>query len=210
MDGLRTSTQSQILPSDSISNIGYKLDDEPVGAYLSVTHNQHISDAINLREYRFPRFGIKDSDTAEPHTIASDRFHYTNPVDLDAHSTKLPPIAKISKIGPWEVEASTAHALTKSLLPFTYAVLLLAKAMQGPANFFIAIWKILAMAVAYTGLRRLMCWNKDGSSDVLLAPVEESLHMVKQCCMQMMEAFARALAHAAVVALRELHADDEL
>jgi hypothetical protein len=125
-------------------------------------------------------------------------------VEQQAPTTTHLNAAELFTLGPFELEPSTARALKDSLLPFAYILLLFAKAMQGPSEFFVALWRILVLAVAYTGVRKLMCWSEDGSRDVLLAPVEELAHKAKRCCIQTIETFVAALANATAVALREL------
>ncbi|KAF2439350.1 hypothetical protein P171DRAFT_448193 [Karstenula rhodostoma CBS 690.94] len=211
LDNLRTNAQTQVLPTDSISNIGDALDDESTraNANSSAVPSQKLSYAAGLHDFHFPRFNLIDSDTAGLHTSTTDRFYLNTLVDHDASSTKSLPVTDF-KLGPFKVEISTARALTESLLPFTYMVLLFSKAIQGPVELVVALWKIMVLTVAYAGLRRLMCWHEDGSSDVLLAPAEKAGHKVVQYCTQMMEMFVGALAHAILVALRELDAEDDL
>jgi hypothetical protein len=191
VDDIRASAHTQVLPIDSISNIGDELDGESIRANASVTLDPQVADAIKFHEYRFHRIRTK-----------TWMEHEASPATL------LPPV-KLFKLGPFELDPSTARALKDSLLPFTYMLLLFAKAVQGPSEFFLALWKMIVLAVAYTGVLRLMCWQEDGSSDVLLAPAEDLAYKVKQCCKQMMETFVVALAHTTAVALRELDEEDE-
>lgn len=118
------------------------------------------------------------------------------------------PVPGIFKLASIMIEAPTARALTESLLPFTYTIILCSAAFQGPLKFCLAVWKILAAVVAYIGVRKLMCWDEDGSCDVLLAPIEDLAQKAKECSAQVMKTFLTAIARAIIEASRELDAGD--
>ncbi|KAL5413264.1 hypothetical protein PMIN03_003861 [Paraphaeosphaeria minitans] len=208
LEDLRINAQIQVVPTDSISNTGDALDYESVRADASVLPSQMSVSDIDIHDYRFPRPEKISSGTNVVHTNASDRLYCNTLMGHDGCSTKDVNVTETFKLGPWKVESTIARAFTESLLPFTYMVLLFAKAIQGPLEFFVGVWKILVLAVAYTGLRRIMRWKEDGSSDVLLAPLEEYGCKMKQCCMHIMETFIVTFGQATVEALRKLDAED--
>ncbi|KAK7185843.1 hypothetical protein PSPO01_08093 [Paraphaeosphaeria sporulosa] len=181
LDDLHTSAQSQVPPIDPILNIRVVSDNDSISVNDLVIPHERAADAIDLQQYRFSRFYAVDNKTSSAHT-------------------------HMAKNGLLRTQL---HArLTGSLLPLTYTVLLFAKAIQGPYEFFGAVWKVLVLAIDYTGLRRLMCWNEADSSDLLLVPLEEYGCKMKQCCTQIIGTFMGAFAQALVEALRELDAED--
>ncbi|KAL1610793.1 hypothetical protein SLS60_002464 [Paraconiothyrium brasiliense] len=128
---------------------------------------------------------------------------------LDDSSSTESPAIKIYKLGPWELDDPTARVIGNFIVPITYSYILFVKAMEGPSEFLVALWKLSVMALAFNVLRRIRGWHKDGSSEVWFAPAEDLWQKVKQHCLEMITTLLRELAHAVATALQELDAEDD-
>ncbi|KAJ4349393.1 uncharacterized protein N0V89_008008 [Didymosphaeria variabile] len=211
VDDLRASAQNQVLPDESILNIGDPLEYASIRANASESNEQQISDAIARHEFRFHRFRVADVDSIDPRTSTARRTRSSKiAAELEGISNTVLPAIRIFKIGPCQLEDTSAtRTLRESFLPLTYCSLFFFKAMQGPSEFFVALWKMCALALAYNGLGKLLGWHEDGSSDVLLAPAEDLAQEVKRRCLEMMTTLLQAFAQAIAVAMRELDVEDD-
>lgn len=183
-------------------------EDESLRAHASSSNysdTQHIVDPLESPTHRSNQ---PHTDKVVPQNGAAARVRSSILAKLGASPPTIPSDPKPYKLGPYKLDAFTALALKDSLLPSIYLLILFVKAIQSPSAFFVVVWRFVILLYAYDNLRKRMSWHVDGSSDVILAPVEELMDKVKEVALVIVAIVLGQVAHAIAVGLREMELEE--
>lgn len=196
VEDLRASARAQEIRSGQIASIVEESNEESVRAYASEINQRKVLQAMDAR--RRTHVDNIEEDAVTVHTTARKE---DTPVPANTSITNA------FKIGPWEIEPERARLLI-DYLPFAYGIFLFVIAIPGPLNFCTELWKVLLLAVSYIAQRKIFRNDEDGSSDVLLVPVENVAQMAKQYGTEIMEILIKMVVKSYVEALMD--ASEEL
>ncbi|KAJ4299306.1 hypothetical protein N0V90_004550 [Kalmusia sp. IMI 367209] len=205
---------STVDPTETASNMSDHGEDETThgNPYKSERLTQEVRDAIDQHEFRFHQFGFTNYDNCpasnNAQMSAADRIRAKIFAELGTTPNTEVAAKMPTKIGPILIKDHRTAVTIQKMLSFTGTIYLLIKAIQGPQKLFWAIWNMAVCLLAYETLRQFTGWNKDGSSDVLLTPVNELGMRLRDFGVKVLVAILEAFAHAVAKAVSELDSDD--